>query len=122
MSIKLAIITEQLQNYGGSEVYILECIRRWQKELDVVIYTTRCSQKLLSEFGIDKDKVSVRILPKVRNWKHRFELMDDLVIRPRIWEGHIGEHDLYFQYLFPAQMVRKSPLNLVCRGTTSNAL
>ena len=52
MSISLGIITEQLQNYGGSEIYILECIRRWQKELDIVVYTTKCNPELLKEFGI----------------------------------------------------------------------
>ena len=109
MSISLGIITERLQHYGGSEIYILECIRRWQKELDIVIYTTRCNRKLLKEFGIDQDKVSVKILPRVKIRKHRFELLDDLVVRPRIWEQHVGHHDLYFQYLFPAQLVRKCP-------------
>lgn len=109
MPISLAIITEQLQNYGGAEVYILECIRRWQEEMDIVIYTTRCNRKLLTEFGIDQDKVSVKILPQVKIRKHRFELLDDLVVRPRVWEQHVGCHDLYFQYLFPAQLVRKSP-------------
>ena len=109
MSINLGIVTEQLQNYGGSEIYILECIRRWQTELDIVVYTTRCNQKLFREFRIDQNRVSVKILPKVKNRKHRFDLLDNLVIRPRIWERHIGHHDLYFQYLFPAQLVRKSP-------------
>ena len=109
MSISLGIVTEQLQNYGGSEIYILECIKRWQTELDIVVYTTRCNRKLLNDFGIDQDKVSVKILSQVKNRKHRFDLLDNLVIRPRIWEQQIGHHDLYFQYLFPAQLVRKSP-------------
>lgn len=109
MTFSLGIITEQLQNYGGSEVYILECIRRWQSELDIAIYTTRCNERLLEEFGVDRERVSVRLLPKLKNRKHRFDLLDDLVVRPRIWEEHVGEHDLYFQYLFPAQLVRKSP-------------
>lgn len=109
MTISLGIVTDQLQSYGGSEVYILECIRRWQNELDIVVYAARCNEKLLKEFGIDRDRVRVKILPEVKNRKHRFDLLDDLVVRPRIWERHVGKHDLYFQYLFPAQLVRKSP-------------
>ena len=109
MTISIGIITEQLENYGGSEIYILECIKRWQHELEIVVYTTRYKKKLFKEYGIDSSRVSVKKLPKVNNRKHRFDLLDDLVIRARIWERHIDQHDLYFQYLFPAQMVRKSP-------------
>ncbi len=109
MAISLGIVTDQLQNYGGSEIYILECMKRWQKELDIVLYTNHFNKRLFKEFDIDPRKVSVKILPKIKNRKHRFELLDNLVIRPRIWERHIGQHDLYFQYLFPAQLVRKSP-------------
>ncbi len=109
MTISIGIITEQLQNYGGSEIYILECIKRWQHDLDIVVYTTKFNRKLFKEYGIDSARVSVKILPGVNNRKHRFDLLDSLVIRARIWERHIAQHDLYFQYLFPAQMVRKSP-------------
>jgi glycosyltransferase involved in cell wall biosynthesis len=109
MPTTLGIITERLEHYGGSEIYILECMRRWQTELDIVLYTTRCNPKLLSEFGIDDDRVEVRILEGVVEERKRFGLLDDLVLSPRIWERQIGEHDLYFQYLQPAQRVRKSP-------------
>ena len=83
--------------------------RRWQRKLDIVVYTTRYSRRLFQEFGIDADRVSVKILKKVKNKKNRFSLLEDLLIRPRIWERQIGQHDLYFQYLFPAHLVRKSP-------------
>ncbi len=107
--MNLAIITDQLCNYGGSEIYILECIKRWQEEVDIFVYTTQFNEDLFEEFGIDKSIVTVEILPGIENAPHRFELLDDLVIRPRIWERYIGQHDLYFQYLFPTQFVRKSP-------------
>ena len=109
MPIDLAIITERLENYGGSETYILECMRRWQRELDIVLYTTRFSEALLREYGIDEDRVTVKMLEQPGSKDSRFGLLEDLVIAPRIWERQIGRHDLYFQYLFPAQMVRKSP-------------
>jgi len=107
--MNLAIITDQLCNYDGSEIYILECIKRWQEEMDISIYTSQFNEDLFEEFGIDEGKVSVVILPNVENDPHRFKLLDDLVIRPRTWERYIGQHDLYFQYLFPTQFVRKSP-------------
>ena len=105
----LGIIAQQLENYGGSEIYILECMRRWQEELDIVVYTTRFSQELFSEFGIDENRVAVTLLERLENEKSRFGLLEDLVISPRLWERQIGQHDLYFQYLFPAQLVRKRP-------------
>ncbi|MEM7565163.1 MAG: glycosyltransferase, partial [Pseudomonadota bacterium] len=109
MSINLGIITEQLENYGGSEIYLLECLKRWQEELDITLYTSRFNPELFDEYGIDPDRVHVQLLPETVNTKHRFELFDNLVIRPRIWERYIGQHQLYFQYLFPSQFVRRSP-------------
>jgi len=109
MAMNLGVITESLQIYGGSEIYLLECVRRWQNEIDIVIYTTKVNRKLLKEFDIDPNRVLVKVLPSVKNKKHRFDLLDSLIIRPRIWERHIGQHDLYFHYLFPSQFVRKSP-------------
>ena len=109
MSINLGIITERLQNYGGSEIYLLECLRRWQDELDIVVYTTNFNPALFREYGINEDKVRVRMLEQIQSDKARFGLLDELVVNPRIWERQIGQHDLYFQYLFPTQLVRKSP-------------
>jgi glycosyltransferase involved in cell wall biosynthesis len=109
MSINLGIITERLQNYGGSEIYLLECLRRWQDELEIVVYTTQFNPELFREYGIDEDKVGVRKLDQIRSDKTRFGLLDELVVNPRVWERQIGQHDLYFQYLFPTQLVRKSP-------------
>ena len=59
MSINLGIITERLQNYGGSEIYLLECLRRWQDELEIVVYTTQFNPELFREYGIDEDKVEI---------------------------------------------------------------
>jgi len=109
MPPSLGIITERLEHYGGSEIYILECMRRWQAELDITLYTTRYDPKLLVEFGIDENRVEVRTLEGVAEERERFALLDELVLSPRLWERQIGEHDLYFQYLLPAQRVRKSP-------------
>ena len=64
MSFRLAIITEQLQHYGGSEIYLLECLRRWQREIEIDIYTTCFSQSLLREFEIDESKVRLTLLDR----------------------------------------------------------
>jgi glycosyltransferase involved in cell wall biosynthesis len=109
MRASLGVITEQLQNYGGSEIYLLECMRRWQHEIDVVVYTTQFNPELFAEYGIDGDRVRVHMLKQIESEKVRFSLLDELVIGPRLWERQIGQHDLYFHYLFPTQFVRKSP-------------
>ena len=75
MPISLAVVAERLENYGGSEIYILECMRRWQKDVDIVVYTTRFSPALFREFGIDEDKVTVEILEQPENKKNRFSFM-----------------------------------------------
>ena len=107
MRASLGIITEQLQNYGGSEIYLLECLRRWQRELDAVVYTTQFNPRLFAEFGIDENHVKVCMLDQIQSDKSRFRLLDELVIGPRLWERQIGQHDLYFHYLFPTQFIRK---------------
>ena len=61
------------------------------------------------EYGIDGDRVRVLMLKQIESEKVRFSLLDELVIGPRLWERQIGQHDLYFHYLFPTQFVRKSP-------------
>ena len=109
MSFSLAIIIEQLQHYGGSEIYLLECLRRWQRELDIVVYTTCFSRSLLREFEIDESKVRLSLLDQPERHTDLIGLLEDLVVKPKLWENQIGKHDLYFQYLFPTQMVQRSP-------------
>lgn len=109
MRKSLGIITEQLQNYGGSEIYLLECLQRWQRELDAVVYTTQFNPRLFAEFGIDEDHVKVCMLEQIESDKSRFGLIDELVIGPRLWNRQIGQHDLYFNYLFPTQFIERRP-------------
>ena len=109
MRASLGIITEQLYNYGGSEIYLLECLRRWQLELDAVVYTTQFNPDLFREYGIDETRVQVRMLQNIESEKSRFRLLDELVVGPRLWERQIGKHDIYFHYLFPTQFIKKSP-------------
>ena len=102
----LGIVTPQLSHYGGSEIYLLECLKRWQDDLNITLYTTRCSQTLLREFGI-KRKVKLVRLPSGRNG--RDALIYNTLVLPRLWENVVGRHDLYFLYLFPTQFINRHP-------------
>lgn len=102
--MNIGIVTPQLKQYGGSEVYLLECVRRWQEDLQITIYTPSFNRKLLEEFGIS-DKVMIVSLPSDR----KGDLFYNTVILPRIWEGVLLQHDLYFLYLFPTQFIHRRP-------------
>ena len=104
--MNLGIVTPQLVHYGGSEVYLLECLRRWQHAMEVTLYTPLCRRELLAEFGIGSE-VRVRRLPRGRTGANAF--FYNTVVLPRVWEQMIGPHDLYFLYLFPTHFIQRRP-------------
>lgn len=106
--MNLGVVTPLLKGYGGSEIYLLECLKRWQDEADITLYSPAINKKLLREFGIGRSVKTVQLLnpPKRRD---RFGLLEEIVLLPRIWEQQLARHDLYFLYLFPTQMIRRHP-------------
>ncbi len=104
--MKLGIVTPQLDHYGGSEIYLLECLRRWQEVMDVTVYTPLFRRELMTEFGIGP-QVKVNILPGGRTGPDAF--FYNTVVLPRIWEQMIKPHDLYFLYLFPTHFIQRRP-------------
>jgi len=101
----LGIVTPQLCQYGGAEIYLLECVKRWQKELQLTIYTPAYRRALLKEFGIGA-QVQVVQLPTS---KERQGLLYNTLVLPRLWEQRLGRHDLYFLYLFPTHFITRRP-------------
>jgi glycosyltransferase involved in cell wall biosynthesis len=104
--MNLGIVTPQLSHYGGSEIFLLECVKRWQKELEITLYTPSFRRSLLKEFGISH---TVRIIPLPSERKGKYAFFHNTVILPRIWEQKILSHDLYFLYLFPTHFIRRKP-------------
>ncbi len=104
--MNLGIVTPQLSHYGGSEVYLLECLRRWQHVMDVTLYTPFCRRDLLAEFNVGSQVKVVR-LPAGRTGRDAF--FYNTVVLPRVWEQMIGPHDLYFLYLFPTHFIQRRP-------------
>jgi glycosyltransferase involved in cell wall biosynthesis len=104
----LGIVTPQLSEYGGSEIYLFECLRRWQETLDITVYTPSFKRSLFDEFGVDP-KVKVVVLPSARTSDKRLRLFYETVFLPRIWERQIRQHDLYFLYLFPMHLIQRRP-------------
>src|ERR1039458_8355192 len=104
--MNLGIVTPQLSHYGGSEVYLLECLRRWQDVMDVTLYTSLYRRDLLAEFDIGS-RVKVVRLAGGRTGRNAF--FYNTVVLPRVWEQKIGPHDLYFLYLFPTHFIQRRP-------------
>jgi len=104
--MNLGIVTPQLSHYGGSEVYLLECMRRWQDAIHITLYTPICRPELLVEFGIGS-RVKLVELPAGRTGHDAF--FYNTVVLPRIWEQMILPHDLYFLYLFPTHFIQRRP-------------
>lgn len=91
--MNLGIVTPQLSQYGGSEIFLLECLKRWQEELEITVYTPSFSKTLFKEFGIGNN---VRVIPLPAGRRGRDAFFYNTVILPRIWEQKILSHDLYF--------------------------
>jgi glycosyltransferase involved in cell wall biosynthesis len=106
LGMNLGIVTPQLNHYGGSEVYLLECLRRWQEAVDITLYTPFLRRDLLDEFEI-ASRVKVVKLPRGRTGPDAF--FYNTVVLPRLWEQVIGPHDLYFLYLFPTHFIQRRP-------------
>jgi glycosyltransferase involved in cell wall biosynthesis len=104
--MNLGVVTPQLNHYGGSEVYLLECLRRWQGEIDVTLYTPFYRRDLISEFHVSS-RVKVVRLPRGRTGRDAF--FYNTVVLPRVWEQMIRPHDLYFLYLFPTHFIQRRP-------------
>jgi glycosyltransferase involved in cell wall biosynthesis len=107
-TMNLGIVTPQLSHYGGSEIYLLECLKRWQKELKITVYTPSFKKKLFEEFGIRRNVKIVR-LPSSQRGNNQYKLLQESIVLPRIWEQKLLHHHLYFLYLFPTQMIRRRP-------------
>lgn len=106
--MNLGIVTPQLSHYGGSEIFLLECLKRWQESLEITVYTPSFKRKLFEEFGIRRNVKVIRLL-SIRQNDGWYKLLYESVILPRIWEQKLLRHDLYFLYLFPTQMIRRRP-------------
>src|SRR5213592_2632142 len=106
--MNLGVVTPQLANYGGSEIYLLECLKRWQQEVDITLYAGSVNKRLLEEFGIRRDVKTV-VLPSKIAGRAQHGLLEESLILPHVWEQQLGHHDLYFLYLFPTQMIRRRP-------------
>ena len=106
--MNLGIVTPQVTQYGGSEIYLLECLKRWQEEIDITLYTCAFNRRLFTEFGIGRN-VRVVKLPSAVAQKTNYGILEESLILPHIWERQLADHDLYFLYLFPTQMIRRRP-------------
>jgi glycosyltransferase involved in cell wall biosynthesis len=104
--MNVGVVTPQISHYGGSEIYLLECLRRWQEAMQVTLYTPLYRRDLLAEFNVGP-KVKVVRLPRGRRGANAF--FYNTVVLPRIWEQIIGPHDLYFLYLFPTHFIQRRP-------------
>jgi glycosyltransferase involved in cell wall biosynthesis len=103
----LGVVTSQLDGYGGAEIYLLECIRRWQREIDVTVYAQTVNRPLLREFGIG-ERVKLVKLPR-STVRGRYAFFHETVVQPRIWEQQIPRHQVYLLWQFPTQMIQRRP-------------
>ena len=107
--MNLGIIIPQLDQYGGSTVSLLECVKRWQHRHPITLYTPAVKMRLLREYDIDTKAVRVVKLPRLSRPRSRFRLLEETMVEPRMWERKIGRHDLYLLYMFPTQFLELKP-------------
>ena len=116
--MKIGIVTTRMSQLGGAEIYLLECMRRWQEKAEITLYSTIVEDSLLDQFNIDREKLNIIILPVLSTEEDKadrdFDLMEDMLILPRVWEFSLQRHDAYLLYGPPTHLVRCSPSVYMC--------
>jgi len=112
--MNLGVVTKSLEQHGGAEIYLLECLRRWQEKADITLYATNINPDLLKEHGVDAKRIQQVELTSFDDDDRRFDLVEDLLILPRLWEQELGTHDVYFLNGFPLHFTRCHPSVYMC--------
>ena len=108
-------MSRSVDQQGGAEIYLLECMRRWQKKADLTLYSTCIDLEFLVDHGIDTSRLIQVLLPSFGDHDRRpFSLLEDLMVLPRLWETQLRKHDVYFLNGCPAQIMRCSPSVFMC--------
>jgi glycosyltransferase involved in cell wall biosynthesis len=112
--MNLGVVTKSLEHYGGAQIYLLECLRRWQEVAEITLYANRVDERLLDEFGVDTSRLERVVLPDFGEEDRRFALVEDVLILPRMWEHELRPHDAYFLNGFPLHFTRCFPSVYFC--------
>ncbi len=112
--MNLGVVSTSLEAKGGAEIYLLECLRRWQDAADITLYTTGFDADLFEEHGVDLGRIRYVKLERLDEEKRRFDLLEDLVVLPRLWEQQLRAHDVYFLNGFPLHFTRCHPAVFMC--------
>lgn len=112
--LNLGVVTNKLEQHGGAEIYLLECMRRWQEVADITLYAPRINENLLEEHGVDVGRLQQFILTDFDEDDRNFDLMEDVLILPRLWEQDLQAHDVYFLNGFPLHFIRCFPSVYMC--------
>jgi glycosyltransferase involved in cell wall biosynthesis len=106
--LDLAIVIPLLTKYGGAERYLVECIRYWQNQHDITIYSTSINESLLVEHGIKNECVKCNQLTPYFEGEHSMLL--NALLLPKLWRQEIGRHDLYHTHLWPTHLIDLHPM------------
>ena len=64
----------RLDQYGGAQRFVVECIRRWQHRHRLTIYSSRVSNSFFEEHRVDRAKVELAPLTAPIDGPHGFLL------------------------------------------------
>ncbi|MEE8575563.1 MAG: glycosyltransferase family 4 protein, partial [Thermodesulfobacteriota bacterium] len=112
--MNIGVVTNGLEDHGGAEVYLLECLRRWQEKAEITLYAPSLNEALLKEYGVDLHRIAYVKLTSLNAEERRFDLIEDLRVLPRLWEQMLRAHDAYFLNGFPLHFTRCHPAVFMC--------
>lgn len=104
--MNIGIVIPELRKYGGAEKLLIECLRRWQYDHDITVYSIGFNDKLLHEHNVKNIKKKY-LTPYIEE-KHGMLL--NSVLLPKIWEREIGRHDIYHTHLWPTHLLNLHPM------------
>lgn len=91
----IGFIFPYLETYGGAQIFALECLKRWKKNNDVVLYSVNFNRELFEDYDIDIEvkKIDIPYKNKLMNFP--------LLIQQKIASKYISEHEIYNSHMFP---------------------
>lgn len=102
----IGIIIPELRKYGGAEKLLIECLRRWQYQHEITVYSIAFSKKLLHEHDIVN--IKEKLLSPYFTGEHSMLL--NSILLPKIWEKEIGRHEIYHTHLWPTHLLNLHPM------------
>ncbi len=91
----IGVIFPYLETYGGAQIFALECLKRWKKDNDIVIYTVDLDESQFENYDLDYEIIKMNI-------PYKNKLMNfPLLLQHKLASKYISKHEIINSHMFP---------------------